>query len=210
MSIASRVNERLKRMKRGVPFPISRFYALGSHTAVQKVMSRLVQKGIIDRVAKGFYARPKSLPSFPELKISASGIDLAQVWAKAHSYKLASQGFEAAYRLGLQTQAPVRTIFWSNGPARKFQIGYEVVQVRHVSKTKLKWAGTAAGELLRGLMTIPPTSADKDKALLLKAFKRLSLSVSEIQAVITKLVDNPLLKAWRERLIQVEQFILTA
>src|SRR5690606_23930529 len=108
MSVAMKVSSRVNRMKRGVPFPITGFYSLGSRTSVQKAMSRLAQQGGVQRVSKGFYVRPAPLPSMPSLKTTTSAEQVARAWAKEHGYKLVSQGQEAAYRLGFQTQAPMK------------------------------------------------------------------------------------------------------
>ena len=115
MSVAIKVSSRVDRMRRGVPFSITGFYSLGSKVAVQKAMSRLVQEGVLERVAKGFYVRPKPLPSMPSIKTTASADQVAKVWAKEHGYKLVTQGQESAYRLGFQTQAPMKKVYWTNG-----------------------------------------------------------------------------------------------
>lgn len=47
MSVIARVRQRVKRMKRGVPFSISGFYPLGSRASVQQAMSRLAKEGVI-------------------------------------------------------------------------------------------------------------------------------------------------------------------
>ena len=118
MSSAEKVSARIQRMKRGVPFAISGFYSLGSRASVEKAMSRLAKAGVVSRVSKGFYVRPKPLKSIPSISVTTSAKQVAQAWAKEHGYKLVSQGEESAYRLGFQTQAPVKTILWSNGPTR--------------------------------------------------------------------------------------------
>ena len=71
MSVAELVNNKLARMKRGAPFSIERFYTLGSVSAVQKKMSRLVKEGKVVRVAKGIYSRPKPLIISPTMNIVA-------------------------------------------------------------------------------------------------------------------------------------------
>lgn len=190
-------------MKRGMPFSITGFYTLGSRTSVQKALSRLVQEGVLERVCKGIYVRPKPLLSMPSIKMTASAEQVARVWAKEYGYKLVSQGQESAYRLGLQTQAPMRTIYWSNGPTRKFRIGNEVVEVRHIAEKKLRWEGTPAGTLLRGLLVTPPESVGISG--IKKAFQRLSLSPSEAREVARKLSGLPLLHAWQSKLQQMEQ-----
>lgn len=200
MSVSMKVSSRVNRIRRGLPFPISGFYGLGSQTSVQKAMSRLAKEGVITRVSKGFYVRPKPLPSMPSIKVTASAEQVARTWAKTHGYKLVAQGQEAAYRLGLQSQAPVKTIFWSNGPSRHFKIGNEVVAVCHVSEQKLRWPDRPEGTLLRALAVTPPSSMDLSK--LRGAFKRLTLSGQETIDVIQKLRDVLLLQTWNHKLQQ--------
>lgn len=156
----------------------------------------------MERVAKGIYVRPKPIPSIPSINTTASAKQVAKVWAKEHGYKLVSQGLEDAYRLGLQRQAPMQTIFWSNGHSREFRIGNEVVEIRHITEEKLRWAGTAEGALLRGLLVTPPESVEV--AALKKAVLRLSLTSAEARSVAKKLSGLPVLKAWQSKLRQLE------
>lgn len=202
MSVAMKVSSRVNRMKRGVPFSITGFYSLGTRTSVQKAMSRLAQEGAVERVSKGFYVRPKPLPSMPSIKTTASAEQVAKAWAKEHGYKLVSQGQEAAYRLGFQTQAPMQTVYWSNGPSREFRIGNQVVEVRHISDQKLRWGKEPEGILLRGLLVTPPESVEVSG--LKKAVHRLSLTPLETRAVVKKLSSLPALNAWQEKLQQLE------
>ena len=205
MSVVSKVQARLSRMKRGIPFSIGGFYTLGSPVAVQKAMSRLAQKGIIERVAKGFYVRPKPLESMPSIKKTASAEQVAKVWAKQNHHKLVRQGMESAYRLGLQTQAPVKTIYWTSGPSRHFSVGNEVVVVRHVSSTKLRWIGSPEGELLRSFLSMSAESISLSD--LSVAFERLKVSKKETENLIGKLESQPLPHAWHKKLQQYEQLI---
>jgi len=203
MSAAMKVLSRVNRMKRGLPFSITGFYTLGSRTSVQKALSRLTKEGVVARVSKGLYVRPKPLPSMPSIKVTASTEQVAKAWAKTHGYKLVSQGLESAYRLGLQTQAPMKTIFWSNGPSRKFRVGNEEVEVRHSSEQKLRWGHAPEGVLLRGLLVTPPKSVELSK--LINAFNRLSLSSLEKKRLVYKLSSLPSLQAWQSKFRQLER-----
>jgi hypothetical protein len=113
------------------------------------------------------------------------------------------QGVESAYRLGLQTQAPVKTVFWSNGANRTFSIGNEVVEVRHVAESKLRWKSRPEGELLRSL-TVTPANSVKLSGLK-KAISRLKLSESESRTAIRKLKSTPLPEGWHAKLEQFEK-----
>jgi len=199
MSVSTQVSARINRIKRGHPFPICGFYSIGSRTAVQKAMSRLTKAGVLERVSKGMYARPKPLPSMPSIKVAVSASQVAHAWAKVHGYQLANQGLEEAYRLGLQTQAPVKTIYWSNGPSRQFQIGNEVVEIKHVTMKKLRWASLPEGSLLRGMSVSNPESVNLNIA-----FTRLSLRFQEIKKIISKLKHSELSSQWINKLAQYE------
>lgn len=203
MSVSESVNNRVLRMKLGVPFSIHGFYKLGSLTSVQKAMSRLAKEGVVARVSKGFYVRPKPLVSIPSIKTTASAEQVAKVWAKENGYKLVRQGQEAAYRLGLQTQAPIKSIYWTNGPAREFKIGNERVQVKHISEKKLRWAGKPEGALLRSLIVMSPESVEL--ASIKTAIKRLSLTGQEAVSILHKLSELVVLQNWRHKLQEFER-----
>ena len=194
-------------MKRGIPFPIERFYTLGTTTSVQKAMSRLAKEGVIVRVAKGIYSRPKPLPSFPSIKITAKAEEIAKTWARAHQYKLVPQGLEAAYRLGMQTQAPIKSVYWTTGPSREFKIGNEVVQVKHTTATKLRWENKPEGTLLRGLLSLSPEHTPISTLKI--ALKRLNLHEKESLHVIHKLSRVSILNMWKSKLNQLESSLLS-
>ena len=194
MSVSENVHQRVKRYQRGEPFPANRLYTLGSETAVQKALSRLVQAGELVRVSKGLYARPKTIAAVPGLKVQPSAAKVAIVWAKQHKHKLVPQGQEEAYRLGLQTQAPMKTIFWTSGPNKEFRVGNEVVLVKHTSTSKLKWERKPEGALLRGLSTIPPKSASP--RFVKHAITRLGLGKVEAREALKKLEHSNLPARW--------------
>jgi len=101
MSVAERVSARVQRMQKGTPFPVERFYSLGSVTSVQKAMSRLTQQGVLVRVAKGMYTRPKPLKHLPSIKMTAKAEDVAVAWAKVNGYKLVPQGAGSCLSAGV-------------------------------------------------------------------------------------------------------------
>lgn len=190
-------------MKRGEPFSITRLYALGSHSSVQKAISRLTQEGEVVRLRKGFYVRPKPLASLPAIKTTASAEQVAKAWAKQYGYKLVSQGLEAAYRIGFQTQAPMKKVFWSNGSNAQFKIGNQIVEVRHVSQQKLLWEAKPEGILLRAMLATPPEAVDT--ANLKKAIQRLSLTPTQTADIAEKLITLNILSNWKENLKRLKE-----
>ncbi|CCQ09645.1 hypothetical protein PALB_4930 [Pseudoalteromonas luteoviolacea B = ATCC 29581] len=206
MSVSALVANRVSRMKRGTPFSIEGFYSLGSTTSVQKAMSRLAKEKVIVRVAKGIYSRPKPLKSIPSIKITAKAEEIAKTWARTHHYKIVPQGLEAAYRLGLQTQAPMKSVYWTTGPSREFRVGNEVVQVHHTTKSKLQWENKPEGAVFRSLLTLSPEHTPE--SLIKNAFKRLQLSEKETVRILSKLQKNTMLAMWKNKLKNIEHSLL--
>lgn len=187
MSKLQEVSRRIKRMRKGVPFYISNFYDLGSKSAIQKAFIRLIQQGEIKRLDRGIYSRPKHL-RFSEHTYLGSAEDLAKLWAKKHGYILVNQGMEEAYRLGIQTQAPMKKIYWTNGNSKIFSIGNETIQLVHQSNPMML-RNTIDGAILRGFSVINTKSLSIN--ILTNIFKRLSLSNNQILRLINKLSYHP-------------------
>lgn len=205
MHTSTKVYDRVARLKKGAPFLIESFYALGTRASVQKALGKMVKRGEIIRVSKGIYVRPKTIALVPSIIITTSPEQVARIWAKNRGFKLATQGLEAAYQIGFQTQAPLKTVFWSNGPTREFKIGHATAYVRHVSDKKLRWLGRPEGMLLRSMSVTNPEYIEI--GVIKTALKRLSLKGTEAKTVIRKLQKASLSLGWQSKLAQLEGMI---
>ncbi|WP_368045027.1 AbiEi antitoxin N-terminal domain-containing protein [Pseudomonas putida] len=67
MSVAESIAKRVKRMSRGRPFTKALFAEEGSRTSVNKALSRMARSGLLERVARGIYMRPKESPNKPSV-----------------------------------------------------------------------------------------------------------------------------------------------
>ncbi|MGI2185054.1 DUF6088 family protein [Shewanella oncorhynchi] len=205
MSVAQLVAKRVSRLKKGTPFTIENFYSLGSVTSVQKAFSRLAKEGSVERVAKGIYSRPVRIAGLPNITFAAEAEAVARAWAKAHHYKIAPQSLQSAYRLGLQTQAPMKTILWTTGPSREFRVGNQVATVKHTSEAKLRWPERPEGELFRGLLAISESAKHAPVREILTAIKRLKLTPVEASNVLQKVASIPEMTNWRAVLESVSE-----
>lgn len=149
MSVASKVETKLKRLPKGKPLPLQLFSDCGPEGAVRTALSRLVKRGELANVARGIYARPKpneffgtSLPA-PE--------EIAEAIASVTGERLAPHGAEMARRLGLSTQMPVKTAFYTTGRTRRLQVGNSYVQFQHAPERLVSEASTRAGSALLAL-----------------------------------------------------------
>ncbi len=177
MNVQTKVENRIKHLEKGLPFFTHNFYELGSTAAVQKALSRLTEQGVIKRVQRGVYCRPKPLKSIPSITTVASADDVARKWARENGYKLLSHGIEEAYKLGLQTQSPIIKLYWTNGPSREFKVGNQKVKVVQVKGELLKWGNKSQGRLLRALSMFE--NFELSEEAIKKAFSRLNLEENE-------------------------------
>lgn len=63
MSTAKTIRSRVLRVRRGEPFTNTRFLKLGSRESVDKTLSRLVEEGVLQRIAGGVHT-PEEQPFY--------------------------------------------------------------------------------------------------------------------------------------------------
>jgi len=192
-------------LETGTPFYIDELFGIASKSTVQKVIRTLVKRGELTRVYKGMYASPTLLAHPLNIRITTSADKIARHWAKKYGHTIASQGEEAAYIVGFQTQAPVKTVFWSSGPSREFRLGNSIVYVRHVANNKLQWIDKPEGVLLRAIYATPFDAIDTKK--LDTAFKRLSLQRQDVIRAIHLLKSQRIVRGWIRNLEAYEVLV---
>ena len=93
-------------MRKGQPFSRAVFAQVGSRAAVDKALSKLVRSGLLERVARGIYMRPK-LSAYTGRWVRPSPLSIMSVITKANGETIQIHGAEAVRRLGLSTQMQV-------------------------------------------------------------------------------------------------------
>ncbi|NCB32025.1 MAG: hypothetical protein EOM66_11540 [Clostridia bacterium] len=149
MGTMEMVRNRVAQFPAGKPFSIKECMQCGKRAAVDQAFARLVRTGLLSRPARGVYVRPKTHPLAGELP--PDPFEVAGVIAGQYGGIVQVHGAEAARRLGFSTQVPVRPIFQTNGPGRRFRIGQMEITLRHVSPRKLALTGSMAGVALAAL-----------------------------------------------------------
>lgn len=151
MSAADAISKRLKFMRKGQPFSRAVFAKVGSRSAVDKALSRLVLGGSLERVARGVYMRPKQ-SEYTGRKVRANPITVMEAVARARGETIQIHGAEAVRRLGLSTQMQVLPTYYTSGSTREIKIGNAVVRLRHASPQRLQQAGTQVGVALTAML----------------------------------------------------------
>jgi len=148
-SIDSNILSRIYGTGRGSVFTPGRFLDLGSRDAVDKILSRLVQKGTIRRLARGLYDYPERHPVMGILTPSPDAI--ARALAGKEGIRLQPSGAYAAKRLGLATQVPARIVYLTDGPSRTVKVGNQEIRLQRTTPRNMRPAGRVSGLVIQAL-----------------------------------------------------------
>lgn len=156
--IGGQIVKRVQGKGRGSVWTPKDFLDLGTRAAVDQALTRLVQKGVLQRLDRGVYSYPKVNPRLGTLTPSPDAV--AKAVAKATGSKLQVSGARAANILGLSTQVPSKNVYLTDGPSRTVRVGRQTIQIRHGSPRQLYGAGTQAGVALQALRYLGPDGVD--------------------------------------------------
>jgi hypothetical protein len=137
------IRQQIAALSAGEPFTSSSLLSFGSRAAVDQALSRLSKAGIISRVTRGVFVRPKQNRYVGE--VPPEPYKVAEAIANSRGELLQISGAEAARQLQLTTQVPVEAVFYTTGPTRTFAIGNLPVKMKHTSRRKLSSASGPAG-----------------------------------------------------------------
>lgn len=151
-SVDSQILAAIKAQGDGAVFVPTDFLDLGSRETVDIVLHRLVQKGIIRRLARGVYDFPKEHPILGLLQPSPEKI--AKALVNRDGMRIQPAGAYAANILGLSEQVPAKVVFLTDGPSRTVQIGGSTIQLRHTTPKNMALAGQFSGLLIQALREI--------------------------------------------------------
>ena len=149
MSTAETIRNRVLRVRPGEPFTNKRLLKMGSRASVDKTLSRLVEEGVILRIARGVFVRPRSSRFIGSVMPDVAKV--VEVMAKDHGETIQVHGAEAARRFKLSTQVPTSPVFYTSGPSRVLKVGNLTVKLKHASHRKLYLAGKRPGVALSAL-----------------------------------------------------------
>lgn len=147
MSVTAAVIKRIETEYHGRVFITASLLDLGSRSAIDQVLKRLVEKGKICRLARGvFWGHPAGE------RVATPGADqIAFSIADQEGIKLQISGEEAAYRLGLISSIPSRPVYDTSGLPREIRLDRYTIYFRAVSEKRLALCGTAAGMAIAAL-----------------------------------------------------------
>jgi hypothetical protein len=165
-SIDDRVVSRIRRRGKGAVFTPSEFLDLGSRSAIDVVLHRLVKKKMLRRLCRGLYDSPKCHPVLGFLTPPPEVI--AEALAGRDRTRLQPAGAYAANVLGLSDQVPAKVVFLTDGPSRSVTVGLMVIQLKRTTAKNMAAAGTVSGLVIQALRELGAKHVTVDRVNHLK------------------------------------------
>jgi hypothetical protein len=134
-------------------------------------LHRLVKNGALRRLARGLYDYPRIDPNLGPLSPTIDAI--VKALKGRDNIRLQPSGGYAANLLGLSEQVPTKIVFLTDGPARKVQLGKQVIMLKHTTPRAMATAGRVSGMVIQALRHIGQRHVDDSTVVRLR--KRLSV-----------------------------------
>jgi len=169
-SIDSKILNRIYGRRRGCVVTPGDFLDLGSRQAVDLTLHRLAKKRTLRRLARGLYDYPRVDPGLGPLSPTTDAV--VKALKGRDNILLQPSGGYAANLLGLSDQVPMKIVFLTDGPARRVQLGKQVIMLKHTTPRAMATAGRVSGLVIQALRHIGQRHVDDSTAAHLR--KRLS------------------------------------
>jgi hypothetical protein len=143
---------KFRKARRGSLFFTEDFLRFGNSKAVSKALERLVEKEEIIRVARGIYTRQQVDPILGPVIPGTESI--AKAIAKRDKARIVPTGTLALNALGLSTQVPVNVVYYTDGAARKIELGKRKITFKKTTPKNLAAIGEISGLVIQALREI--------------------------------------------------------
>ena len=126
------------------------FADLGSRAAVDKTLQRLAARGVLRRVDRGLYDRPRASeltgrPTVPDYRAVIRAV------TRRDRVRAIVDGMTAANELGMTTAVPARIEVLVDARLKPVRLGNQEIHFRHAAPSRLYWAGRPAMHVVQAL-----------------------------------------------------------
>ena len=188
-SITGKIVRRIRAKKRGWVFTPCAFMDIAPRALTDKVISRLVAKGMIRRLTRGIYDFPKQNKLIGTLSPDADSI-VSAIAAKTGK-KVCPSGAAAANMLGLSTQVPARPTFVTNGKHLRLHAGNQLICINHAHTPIIEDGPLSANLVIQALSYLGKKNIDD--GIIYKCSKVLQ---SEYKARLTHMAAKANIPSW--------------
>ena len=147
------IRERILNAEAGTVFASSDFADIADMPTIRKSLQRLTQNGILRRVLKGIFEKPK----FSNLLKEYVAVDpdaVAKALARSYHWTIVPCGNTALNQLGLSTQVTAVWSYVSDGPYRTYEWNSTKLEFRHRTNKEITGLSYMTGLVIQALKTL--------------------------------------------------------
>lgn len=153
MNAMQTIREKIGAVPDGSILTIHDFYGIADRNNTKQCISRLIKEGVLNRVCKGIYQKPKYIRILDSYA-SADPLLVAEALVRENGWSIAPSGNAALNILGLDTQIPMRIVYVSSGPNRRYEWGKTSIEFQHRSSKEIGPFSEITALVIQALKTI--------------------------------------------------------
>ncbi len=189
-SVFQKIVSKIESFERGKIFFADEFLGIGTDDAIRQTLKRLIESGMILRVAQGIYCYPEIDEELGLGVIYPSYEKIAEAMAQRSHARIVPSGDYALNVLGLSTQVPMNYVFLTDGPTRHLKVSNgRGITFKRVSPKNLAFTNRLAMLLTSALKSLKKANLTSQQTLQINKLLRQENK----EAVMT---DLPLMPAW--------------
>lgn len=178
-TLSNRVLSRIYGNGRGWAFSKKDFTYLGNTASIDRILSRLADKGITRRVMRGLY----DYPAYSKLlkKTLSPDIDqLAHALARKFGWQIQISGNAALNIVGLSTQVPTQYLYLSDGPSKVYEINNTEIRFKKTRFTQLGLKYTQSEILVQAVQALGDKTLSLDEQIQIRYYLAVSSGIKTV------------------------------
>lgn len=137
----------------GTMFITSDFTDIASSDTANRALLRLEKGGIIRKIMRGIYEKPK-YSEFLEENIAPSPDKVANAIARKCGWRIVPNGDTALNMLGLSTQVPAVWMYVSDGPYKEYEFDGITLKFKHTANKEISNTSYKTALVIQALKAI--------------------------------------------------------
>ena len=158
-----KIRNRIINAPDGSVFVNSDFADIADNNTVKQSINRLVQEGVLRRVIRGVFDKPKHSRLLGEY-VAVDPDAVARALARCYHWTIAPCGDTALNMLGLSTQVTAVWSYISDGPYKTFQWDKTKIEFKHRTNKEITGLSPITILVIQGLKTLGKENID-DKTI---------------------------------------------
>ncbi len=150
---SKQIQKRISNAEAGTVFVSSDFADIADTETVRRNMNRLTQAGMLRRILKGVYEKPKYSKLLNEY-VAANPEAVAKALARSYHWTIAPCGNTALNLLGLSTQVTAVWSYISDGPYKTYEWNSTKIEFKHRTNKEITGLSYMTSLVIQALKTL--------------------------------------------------------